>query len=346
VVNRVPQILGCDVTYDLHRKVAILQALGVTSIARWLTKNPQVVLMDVEAEMRPAVEFYRRIDGLDMGKVLSALPCQVAFAPPERTKGKLQYFQKTLGIANMGLMLTREPRLLTYSVEGNIEPKMELLGSFGITDVSTFVARNPNVFTFSTEVLASKLNYILTDMERPIDEVVAFPKALNYSVSWLRRRHRYLKMFDLDKKPSLSRLVLSSDYQFSTKLAKRNLLEFQQFTVASTGGADEDAADELPSVDTSLRTRSRVDEFLYNRTNRLRSDQERLDAVEQFRTKLHAFLAANPPTDPADQWPPYAGETPTEYPDLGDYNDRPPHEVRGYGGQRGRGFAHPRYSSA
>ena len=93
VVQTCPQILGCDITYDLHRKVQILQALGVSSIARWITRNPYIVLMDVDSDMRPAVEFYRKIEYLKLGKLLSSLPAGVAFAPPQETQKKLDYFK-------------------------------------------------------------------------------------------------------------------------------------------------------------------------------------------------------------------------------------------------------------
>jgi mTERF domain-containing protein len=46
-------------TRDFHLKVAILGSLGVTDIAKFVAANPRIVNLDVEKDMRPAVELLR-----------------------------------------------------------------------------------------------------------------------------------------------------------------------------------------------------------------------------------------------------------------------------------------------
>ena len=61
MVERAPALLSCDVRRDLHRKVVILQTLGLRRVARWLRKNPGLVDVDVEGEIRPTVELLRSV---------------------------------------------------------------------------------------------------------------------------------------------------------------------------------------------------------------------------------------------------------------------------------------------
>ena len=71
LLARAPALLGRD---DLHTKVAILQALGVTRIAWWLQTNPGVLEVDIDAQIKPAVDALREVPRLDVARVLSRQP--------------------------------------------------------------------------------------------------------------------------------------------------------------------------------------------------------------------------------------------------------------------------------
>ena len=41
-----------------------------------------------------------------------------------------------------------------------------------------------------------RLEYVLQDMGRSLDDIAAFPQILTFNLDTTRRRHRYLKVFD------------------------------------------------------------------------------------------------------------------------------------------------------
>lgn len=122
IVCREPQLLECDLD-QLHKKIHVLQVLGVTGIARWITRNPAIVRADLESKIKPAVLYLRSIKNLNVGKLLSALPMRYSFAPPDVTAEKVKWFEDELGISDVGTFLSKEPRVLTMSKEKNLQPK-------------------------------------------------------------------------------------------------------------------------------------------------------------------------------------------------------------------------------
>ena len=73
-MRRAPDLLGCSVRRDLGLKVAILQSLGVRDIARYLSRNPRLVSIDIERQMRPAVELLSSIPELEAPQAASTRP--------------------------------------------------------------------------------------------------------------------------------------------------------------------------------------------------------------------------------------------------------------------------------
>eukprot|EP00966_Prymnesium_polylepis_P143337 3308685-Prymnesium_polylepis.1 len=76
--------------------------LGIRHIARWLGRNPMLLTLDVEEQIKPAVLYLRSIDNLNVGKVLSSVPLSHGFAPPERTQAKVQWLEAELGVDDIG----------------------------------------------------------------------------------------------------------------------------------------------------------------------------------------------------------------------------------------------------
>lgn len=122
LVSVAPQYLDCDLN-QLHHKLHLLHALGLKQTARWLTRNPLLLHYDIETQIKPAVLYLREIKNLNLSKLISSVPMEVAFAPPEKTAAKLAWIREELGVEDVGTFLNREPRMLTYSVETNLRPK-------------------------------------------------------------------------------------------------------------------------------------------------------------------------------------------------------------------------------
>jgi hypothetical protein len=128
MIERAPQLLSCDLTQDLERKVAILRALGLRNVGAWMYKNRgRIVTTDIETEMRPPVEYLRSIKHLQLHRVLAALPA-VIFGPRSREilEQRVRYLADELGVGDnrVGKLINRSPSVLTMSRTGTIEPKV------------------------------------------------------------------------------------------------------------------------------------------------------------------------------------------------------------------------------
>ena len=130
MIEASPSLLSCDLTRDLHRKVTILQALGVKKIGSWLFRNRgRIVAMDVDADLRPPVEFLQSVHQMEVNKVIEALPNGVFGAGVrDKMEKRVRYLSEEIGVGErrVGRMVSRWPFVLTMSLRGSIQPKVGL----------------------------------------------------------------------------------------------------------------------------------------------------------------------------------------------------------------------------
>ena len=163
MLRMTPQWLECDLD-QVNGKVLVLNVLGIKNISRYITRNPQILHMDMDTQIKPAVLLWRGIRDLNRQKLLSALPANTAFAPVERTQAKLDWFERELGVTAdlLGPFLSKEPRVLTFSIEENLKPKLEFLTAQGFPDAAAMMRERPQLFNSSIEEsLAPRLEYVL-----------------------------------------------------------------------------------------------------------------------------------------------------------------------------------------
>lgn len=103
---------------------------------------------------------------------------------------------------------------------------MEWLKSAGFTDVGAMVAREPRLLGMAVESnLEPKLQYLLTEMGRSVEEVEEWPQVLNYTLEHLRSRHAFLDEHGVASKHTLGRMYRTSLHSLCTKLAKQPVQE-------------------------------------------------------------------------------------------------------------------------
>ena len=250
MVERAPLLLSCDITRDLQRKVVILQTLGLTKVAKWVSRNPELVHVDLEEEMRPVVVLLRSVHGLKLPRVLNLLAWW-HYKDVAGIQAQLDFISGLVGADKLGAAVSKNPRLLT-ATRANIELKaslqpaacnpwpaspppsgpthcappasqVEFLKSAGFGDVGALVAKEPKLVMMARESLEPKLQFLLKDMGRTIEEIEGFPAVLVYSLQHLEMRHAFLEKHGVTDKPSLGRMYRSSHYTFCTKLAKQPL---------------------------------------------------------------------------------------------------------------------------
>jgi len=277
VVEHAPSLLGCDIGRDLIPKLAVLQSLGVKRIAEWLGRNPRFVNLDVELDMRPAVELLRSLgdhdDPVRLGSIVQKLNL-LAFRP-DVLKPRIDYLRR-IGVHKLGRAVSVHPQLLVYSVEKNMEPKVSWLRAQGVQNVARLIARNPKVMSMPLTSLAPKLEFVLGKMERSLEEVEAFPRVLNYSLSHLQMRHQFLSTHNPGKKVGLHRLLRAAPHTFATKFAGRTLEEYES-ALPALGSDDEPR----PRAATA---------FIKRQADALLDDELRRETVEELRERVAELL--------------------------------------------------------
>ncbi len=233
LVGRAPAIFGCDVSFDLHRKVSVLQALGVVGVAKWLTNNPRLYTLDMERDIRPAVEYLRAVENLEVGRVIER--AGLCAFDVEATRTRLD-FLRTLDVPEpkRGWIVSRWPQILSTPVEGNLQCKADWLREKGFT-MPNVLLKNPTIFSMPIETnLAPKLEYLVSEMEVPIEDIQHFARILNYSVEHLASRHEFLALMDR-KRVRLHRTYRSSAHTFATKIAGSSNNFYQQVFLPEMG---------------------------------------------------------------------------------------------------------------
>lgn len=151
--------------------------------------------------------------------------CGLVLLCPELLFSNVEYclrptllFLKTIGLERLNKPTNLNAHLLNTRVI-KLESKIEFLRSIGFSahESASACARLPAIFGYSIENnMGPKVEYLVREMERNIEELVEFPQYFAYS---LRRkivpRHMHLKLRGVHI--SLKRMLLPGDQKFYAK---------------------------------------------------------------------------------------------------------------------------------
>lgn len=114
----------------------------------------QVLTLNVEEKLKPVVEFFRSM-GLNKER-------------------------------DIEMLLVRNAQILCCSIEKNLRPKFLFFKGLGLTEnsIADMIVLFPSMLGQSIEgSLAPKFNYLIHEMNRPIEELVEFPQVSNISLN-------------------------------------------------------------------------------------------------------------------------------------------------------------------
>ncbi|KAL1196889.1 Transcription termination factor MTEF18 [Cardamine amara subsp. amara] len=109
-----------------------------------------------------------------------------------------------------------------------LQERFNVLVSFGLNekDAKDMVKTSPDILTQSSDVLESKVNYLVNELGYPLSTLVAFPTCLKYTLQ--RMKLRFAMFFWLqargkaDPKLAVSSILVYSDKCFATKFVNRH----------------------------------------------------------------------------------------------------------------------------
>ena len=175
----------------------------------------------------PRVQYLKQEVGIlaeDIPLLIQRSPAVLTFSIENQIQPRVE-FLRDLGISkdNVVKMITRHPQMLHYSFE-NLEEKLRFLGEIGMNDSETAltVTRLSQFFSLSVEdSLRPKFKYLTNELGGSKDTCVKYPAYFSLSLDQrIRPRHTFLEQFDLAPDPFPMKLLSVKDEDFVVRASK------------------------------------------------------------------------------------------------------------------------------
>ena len=126
-----------------------LQSLGVTDIAKVITRLPQILKLSIEDTLQPHVDYLQKLGVTDIGKVVTKHPPILAYSIEDTLQPQVDYLEK-LGVTDIAKVVTRLPAILSYSIEDNLKPTVEYLTNECYATISD-IEKMPALVSYSLD---------------------------------------------------------------------------------------------------------------------------------------------------------------------------------------------------
>ncbi|KAF9617541.1 hypothetical protein IFM89_037353 [Coptis chinensis] len=182
-----PHILGCS-TNKMKTMVEHLGELGIKSkkLGQVLAQSPQLLLRRPH-EVVQVVSFMEELgfDKESIGRTVIRCP-EIFAASIENTLKKKLKFLVDIGISEVHLprVIRKYPDILVSDIK-TILPRIEYLMNTGLSkkEVACMVCRFSPLLGYSIDkVLQPKLEFLVNTMEKPVRDVLDYPRYFSYSL--------------------------------------------------------------------------------------------------------------------------------------------------------------------
>ncbi|XP_010520989.1 PREDICTED: transcription termination factor MTERF8, chloroplastic-like [Tarenaya hassleriana] len=228
VLHRLPAILSYSVEHmDSH--VEFLKSFaGLTSdqVFKIIHVFPNVISTSKERKLRPRIGFLKQcgLDSLEIFKFLSKAPLFLALSEDNLSQ-KLGFLVK-IGYEHRTKELAHAMGAVTRTSSDNMQRVIGLYLTYGLSlaDILAMSKKHPPVLQYTHCSLEEKMGYLIEEMGREVEELLAFPAFLGYKLD-SRIKHRYeAKRTIRGENMSLNKLLTVSTERFSKKKDKTESL--------------------------------------------------------------------------------------------------------------------------
>ncbi|XP_072966926.1 uncharacterized protein [Typha angustifolia] len=183
-----PHMLGCS-TRKMKSFLEQLNGLDVTKkmLVPVITSSPQLLLRKPN-EFLEVVSFMEEMgfDRITIGRILCRCP-EIFAANVDSTLRKKVEFLTDFGISRGHLprIIRKYPELLLLDIHNTLLPRMEYLVGVGLSkrEVCSMIYRFSPLLGYSIEVvLKPKIQFLLSNMGKPLKEIVEYPRYFSYSL--------------------------------------------------------------------------------------------------------------------------------------------------------------------
>ncbi|OVA19283.1 Mitochodrial transcription termination factor-related [Macleaya cordata] len=200
-----PHLLGCS-TSKMKLMVEQFVELDVRNkkLGQVIASSPQLLLKKPQ-EFLQVVSFMEELgfDRESIGRILCRCP-EIFAASIEKTLKRKLKFLNEIGISEDHLprVIRKYPELLVSDIDHTLLPRLKYLMKTGLSkrDVVFMIRRFSPLLGYSIEeVLKPKLEFLVNTMEKPVRDVVEYPRYFSYSLDKkIKPRFWVLKGRNLD----------------------------------------------------------------------------------------------------------------------------------------------------
>ncbi|RZC56873.1 hypothetical protein C5167_015717 [Papaver somniferum] len=216
-----PHLLGCS-TSKMKSMVEQIDDLEIRNkkLGQVIASSPQLLLKKPH-EFLQVVIFMEELgfDTESTGRILCRCP-EVFAANIDKTLKRKIKFLNDIGISKDYLprVLRKYPELLVSDIDHTLLPRVKYLMQAGLSkrEVASMIRRFSPLLGYSIdEVLKPKLEFLVNSMEKPVKDVVEYPRYFSYSLDKkIKPRFWVLKGRSLDC--SLKDMLGKNDEDFAT----------------------------------------------------------------------------------------------------------------------------------
>lgn len=217
-----PHLLGCS-TSKLKLIVEQFGELDVRNkkLGQIIATSPQLLLQKPN-EFLEVVSFLEELgfDRETVGRILGRCP-EIFAANIEKTLKKKLEFLASIGISKDHLtrVIRKYPELFVSDINRTLLPRTKYLRKTGFSkrDIAFMIRRFSPLLGYSVEeVLRPKLEFLVKTMEKPVKEVVDYPRYFSYSLEKkIKPRFWVLKVRNVDC--SLKDMLAKNDEEFAAE---------------------------------------------------------------------------------------------------------------------------------
>lgn len=183
-----PHILGCS-THNIKLIVAQFGQLGVYArrLVPVITSSPQLLIIKPDQFLQ-VVSFLKHLgfDSMNIGRILCRCPEIFAASVDDTLQRKVRILID-FGISQNFIprVIRKYPELLLLDVNTSLLPRMSYLMDIGLSnkEVCSMISRFSPLLGYSIEVVFKpKLEFLQTNMQKPLKEIVEYPRYFSYSL--------------------------------------------------------------------------------------------------------------------------------------------------------------------
>ncbi|KAJ0231827.1 Mitochondrial transcription termination factor family protein [Hirschfeldia incana] len=187
-IRRWPLLLGCS-TSNMKLMVKEFDKLGVRNkrMGKVIPKRPQILLYKPQ-EFLKVVTFLEDLGFQKeiVGQILCRCP-EIFGCSIDKTLQKKLSFLTRFGVSSTHFtrIIKKYPEFLLYDAEKTVLPRVKYLMEIGISerDIAFMIRKFSPLLGYSIDnVLRPKLEFLVNSMEKPVREVIDYPRYFSYSL--------------------------------------------------------------------------------------------------------------------------------------------------------------------